>query len=337
MGSGILDIVEGAYDTASDGQRWLVQLNERFASRFTGVVAWGGHVITRTAEGPPVFHNAHLSGVDDAMAVFGPMHEDMDPDFAAAIFPTGTQCALFSEHWGRVKDSRVWGRATLEASELLLGYLNSRGGDDLLFAYSYDRTGTGVMVSAIVKGATLSEGARELNRRAAVHVAAGLRLRRALATVEVGEASEAVLETDGRLAHAEGPAADGQMRAQLREAVRRIDRARTSAVRNDEAEALNLWQGLVEGRWSVIDRHDTDGRRYYVAIANPPGGVSARQLSEVEAQVVAQAVAGEPNGVIAYSLGVAESTVAGHLTMAMRKLGAASRMELVRLGHALGA
>lgn len=314
-----------------------MRTNERFALRCPAVVGWGGHIISKTREGPPTFHNAFLTGVEDAMTVFGPMHEDLDPEFAEAIFPTGTRCAFFSEHWGRVKESRQWSDRTLETAGMIVAYLHSRGSDDLLFSYSYDRTGTGVLLTAMVKGATLTDAAREIHRRAAIHVAAGLRLRRALARARVDDAPEAVFEADGRLAHAEGPATSADMRHRLREAVTRIDRARTNAIRKEEMEALTLWQGLVEGRWSLIDRHDTDGRRYYVAIANPPDGVGVRQLTDVEAQVVAQALAGEPNGVIAYSLGAAESTVAGHLSTAMRKLGVASRMELVRLGQSLGA
>lgn len=336
MSRGILDLVETAYATEVDGQEWLTRMNEIFASRFPNVVGWGGHVISRTSAGPPTFHHAVLTEVEDAMSVFGPMHENMDPAFAEAIFPTGTQCGFFSEHWERVRGSRPWDAATLEVVHGLLEYLRLRGGDDLLFSYSYDHTGTGVLLAAIVAGkATLTGRVRSLHRRAAVHVAAGMRLRRALASL--GDRSEAVFEVDGRVAHAEGRATDGAARALLQEAVGRVDRARTDAVRRDEVRALDLWQGLVEGRWSLIDRCDTDGRRYYVAMANPPGGIGERQLTESEAQVVAQVVAGEPNGMIAYSMGVTESTVAGHLRNAMRKLGARSRIELIRVGRALGA
>jgi hypothetical protein len=84
---------------------------------------------------------------------------------------------------------------------------------------------------------------------------------------------EAVFEADGRLAHAAGRAAYGDVR-ESPEAVRRVDRARTDAVRREEVEALELWQGLVEERWSLIDRYHTDGRRYDVAMAD---GVDARQ------------------------------------------------------------
>ena len=338
MATGILDIVEGAYATDIDGQEWLARLTEGFASRFPNVVGWGGHVITRTQDGPPTFHNAILTEVEDAMTVFGPLHTNMDPALAAALFPTGTQCALFSEHWERVRDQRSWDAGAFQIVSDLQEYLRLRGGDDLLFCFSYDRNGTGVLLAGIVDGKPkLGHRVRHIHRRAAVHVAAGLRMRRALATAPLDDHSEAVFEADGRLAHAAGRATYGDVRDRLREAVRCVDRARTDAVRREEVEALELWQGLVEGRWSLIDRYDTDGRRYYVAMANPPDGVDARQLTGVEAQVTAQVVAGEPNGIIAYSLGVSESTVAGHLSNAMRKLGARSRIELIRVARALGA
>lgn len=326
----ILDIVEGAYETTVDLHQWLVQANDRFASRFPAALAPGGYVISKTPEGPPKFHAAYLAGVEDAMTVFDPMHENMDRDLADAVFLPGTHCITFSELWAGIPPD------TGDESPLT-DYIRGRGGNDLLFASSFDRQGTGVLLGAVVKDLELTDKQREIHRRAAVHMAAGWRLRAALAGAPSNDAAEAVFEVDGRLAHAQGAATAQETRSELQEAVKRVDRARTAAVRRDEMEALGLWQGLVEGRWSLIDRYDTDGRRYYVAIANPPLGVAARQLTEVESQVVSQVIAGEPNGVIAYSLGVSESTVAGHLGTSMRKLGAGTRIELVRLGRALGA
>ena len=55
---------------------------------------------------------------------------------------------------------------------------------------------------------------------------------------------------------------------------------------DDEARLTRYLSYTLEtlGRYkeslAVIDRYDTDGRRYYVAIANPPGGVPARQLTD---------------------------------------------------------
>jgi DNA-binding CsgD family transcriptional regulator len=334
----ILDIVESAYDTSLDGQEWLSSAVEKFSARFPNVVGWGGHIISKTRNGPPHFHHAVLSGVDDAMSVFGPMHAAMQPDVAEAVFPNGMRCNLFTEHWAQITRTHEFDAATYAMMNGLIDYLRSVGGDDLLFCTGYDHTGSGVLLGAIVKGAMLPESTRELHRLATVHVAAAWRMRRALVPDPLADTrTEAIFEADGRLAHAEGPAKSEDMRALLREAVMRVDRARTGGVRTNDIEALALWQGLVDGRWSLIDRYDSDGRRYYVAVANPLDGIAARQLTEVEAQVVAQVVAGDPNKLIAYSLGIAESTVAGHLTSAMRKLGATSRMDVVRLGRALGA
>jgi DNA-binding CsgD family transcriptional regulator len=334
----ILDIVESAYDTSLDGQEWLTGAVEKFSERFPNVVGWGGHVITKTHSGPPHFHHAVLSNVDDAMSVFGPMHAAMKPVVAEALFPNGMRCGLFTEHLAQITRSHELDAPTHAMMNGLTDYLHSAGGDDLLFCTGYDHTGSGVLLGAIVKGTSLSEPVRELHRLATVHVAAAWRMRRALVPDPLADKrTEAIFEADGRLAHADGPAKGEDMRALLRDAVMRVDRARTTGVRANDVEALALWQGLVDGRWSLIDRYDSDGRRYYVAVANPPDGIAARQLTQVEAQVVAQVVAGDPNKVIAYSLGAAESTVAGHLASAMRKLGATSRMDVVRLGRALGA
>jgi DNA-binding CsgD family transcriptional regulator len=337
VSAGILDIVEGAYETSNDEVTWLTQATERFASRCPQMMSWGGYIISRTPDGLPIFHNACLAGYDDPMSVFGPMHDTLTPEFAAVAFPNGTDCRLFSEHWKAASEGRSWQEDPQVHLDRLWSFLASCGAEDLIYSLSFDRKGAGVFLGAMVKHTKLSPRSSELFRRAAIHLAAGLRLRRSLMAASPFERCEAVLEADGRLAHAEGGARDVDARAELREAAKRIDRARTAKVREDEIEATSLWQGLVEGRWSVIDRFDTDGRRYYVAIANPPEGVPVRQLSEIEARVVAQAAAGEPNGVVAYALGVAETTVGSHLTNAMRKLGAQSRIELVRLAQALGA
>ena len=101
------------------------------------------------------------------------------------------------------------------------------------------RTSSPSKTYAVVDGKPKLGGrVRHIHRRAAVHVAAGLRMRRALATAPLDDRSEAIFEADGRLAHAAGQAAYGDVRARLREAVQRIDRARTDAVRREEVEAL---------------------------------------------------------------------------------------------------
>jgi DNA-binding NarL/FixJ family response regulator len=116
----------------------------------------------------------------------------------------------------------------------------------------------------------------------------------------------------------------------LRRAARAIDRARTKS-RSDEDAALDAWQGLVAGRWSLVDRFDSDGRRYLVARRNDPDVPDPRALTRRERQVLAYAALGHPLKLVAYSLGLSVSTIALHRARAMRKLGLRSQAEVVRL------
>ena len=50
------------------------------------------------------------------------------------------------------------------------------------------------------------------------------------------------------------PATDRGSRENLREAVLRIERARTHAGRSEPDAALDNWEALVDGRWSLVDR-----------------------------------------------------------------------------------
>lgn len=166
--------------------------------------------------------------------------------------------------------------------------------------------------------------------RIAAHIAAGFRLRRTRF-----EEAEAVLTPSGRVEHAEGPALAPAARAALREAAVSVDRARGRMRREDPDRSLDLWRGLVSGRWSIVDRFDTDGRRYLVARRNDPSMPDPRALSLRERQVVGFAALGHSNKLIAYELGLAETTVSTNLARAMRKLGVRNRVELAALAWSM--
>jgi DNA-binding CsgD family transcriptional regulator len=171
--------------------------------------------------------------------------------------------------------------------------------------------------------------------RVASHIAAGLRLR----TVEHGSAcaldeADAVLSPSGSVQHASPQAHGRQAREALRRAARAIDRAR-SKDRADEDEALDAWQGLVAGRWSLVDHFDSDGRRYLVARRNDPNVRDPRALTRRERQVLAYTAMGHSLKLTAYALGLAIPTIALHRSRAMRKLGLRSVADVVRIfsGH----
>lgn len=167
-------------------------------------------------------------------------------------------------------------------------------------------------------------------KRLALHLGAGLRLQRQSRTLDAPEV-EAVLSPDGTLHHASSEHTDEESRAQLREATRQIDRIRTRRGRDDAHGALELWQGLLLGRWSLVDHFDTDGRRFLVARRNDPDVPAPSQLTRRQAQVAFYAALGFANKQIGYVLGLAETTVATHLALALQKLGLTTREELIQV------
>jgi DNA-binding CsgD family transcriptional regulator len=174
--------------------------------------------------------------------------------------------------------------------------------------------------------------------RVAAHIASGLRLRRRLAQIEsAGSSEQAILSPSGVVLHAEGPAKVPTARDALREATLAVEKARGRLRRSDPDAALNLWRGLLDGCWSLIDRIDHDGRRFVVAHRNNVTMRGLRVLTSRERQVVAYAALGHPNKLIAYELGIALGSVGTHLHSALIKLGVRSRMELVQLASRLGA
>jgi DNA-binding CsgD family transcriptional regulator len=169
--------------------------------------------------------------------------------------------------------------------------------------------------------------------RIAAHIGAGARLRRVFPgrpNGDVSDGADAVLSPSGSVTHAEVGAQSVNAREALRRAAKAMDRARSKA-RSNEDEALDLWQGLVAGRWSLVDRFDTDGRRFLIARKNDPDVTDPRALTIRERQVLAYAAMGHPLKLISYSLGLASSTVSTARQTAMRKLGLRSHADVVRL------
>jgi DNA-binding CsgD family transcriptional regulator len=168
--------------------------------------------------------------------------------------------------------------------------------------------------------------------RVASHLCAGARLLRRLPSgqSQLLEGAEAVIEPGGRIVHAEGEARDRIARAALRDAALQIDHARTRQTRLSEDELTLAWQALYQGRWTVLDSFDHDGRRYFVAWPNEPAMKRCHSLSVREAQVARSAALGHSNKLIAYELGLSTSTVATLLARAIRKLRLNSRAALIQ-------
>ncbi len=192
--------------------------------------------------------------------------------------------------------------------------------------------GLGVAVNAPTREPVLlSKSDKARWRRVAPHVAGGYRLRRALAglapTAEDADV-EAVLDPSGAVRDARASAASKSARSALHDAVVRAERARGGLRRSDPEEAMTLWEGLVRGRWSLVDLLDSDGRRFVVARRNDRGEVDPRGLTHREVVVCEQLGFGYAPKEIAYALGLAYTTVTSALASARRKLGIGSLPEL---------
>jgi DNA-binding NarL/FixJ family response regulator len=165
---------------------------------------------------------------------------------------------------------------------------------DCVYVVAHSGTGLCVALGAGLaerRATTAAERARFA--RLAAHLGAGLRLRESLAA---GESPRGV----------------------LRDAVR--SRAPVQP-RDGTSAALDLWRGLITGRWSLVDRFETDGKRFIVAHPCDPAVGDPRALTPREREVAEHVGLGRPNKVIAYALGVSLAAVSNAVASACRKLG----------------
>lgn len=172
--------------------------------------------------------------------------------------------------------------------------------------------------------------------RVGVHLAAGLRLRRAVRSLpSLVERADLILERTGEVAHARGPVAESStLREALREHARAVDQARGN--HDDPERATELWAGLFSGRWSILETFDTDGRSYVVACENEPEVQEDRSLTRRERQVFELVAQGNSDDFVAYALGLSIPTIRTHLTRALAKTGMTSRTALVQAAATLG-
>jgi DNA-binding NarL/FixJ family response regulator len=92
-----------------------------------------------------------------------------------------------------------------------------------------------------------------------------------------------------------------------------------------------LWQALVSGECRLARRYQSDGSHDYVVHRAEPAEGRGSALTQREQHVVSLAARGCANKLIGHELGLTASTVSCYLLGAQRKLGVASRHELLRL------
>jgi DNA-binding CsgD family transcriptional regulator len=169
----------------------------------------------------------------------------------------------------------------------------------------------------------LDDCERRLWRRIAVHVGTALRLRHGVGPV--WERAQAVLSPNGRVHHVESPA-DAPV---IQDGLARRRRARTKDM--SPSAALDVWQGLLDGRWSLVDHVDTDGKAFVLAVLNEPGSDVTSSLTDRQRSAVALAALGYNNKQIGYALGLTGTAVGMLLRRARLATQVGSRAQLVRV------
>jgi DNA-binding NarL/FixJ family response regulator len=262
-------------------------------------------------------------------AIMPAMHDAMPPEFFARGFLGAACVASMSEQPALLAETRDV--AVDAASRLGFDAGVLRQLSDAVFAQVGDGLGHGVTIGAYARRpVSLRAGERRTWLRIMSHVGAALRLRARLASRSPAP-PDAVLDSSGRVHHAEAGAGDRTSRIKLTDAVRAIERARGGLRRRSPEEALAAWTALVDGTWSVVDWLDSDGRRYLVAHHNRLQLRDVRRLSSREREVAEHLTQGHANADIAYALGIAEGNVSRLVTSVLRKLGAPSRRDLALL------
>ena len=233
------------------------------------------------------------------------------------------------------------------ARKTALGYLDPllaererHGHGDFLYLNGLDASGIGcaVAIGSRERELSLTEKECALLERMAAHLGAAYRCRRKIDTgtsarkapsQRLTEGAEAILDSNGRIVHAEGAARTTAARQQLRTAATWIDFARSESGRRGGMRALHEWHPLTDARWTLLDTFEENGRRYVVARENQSDLPGIDALTDRERQIVGQAALGQSNKEIAYTLGISANTVRVLMARAARRLGVRSRKELL--------
>lgn len=341
-GRGAIEIVEQAYAPAGSDEEWLRGIGET-AARVLGT-------------GLPVEASIHRPRPGDVFGAVARVFTRDDPTlaamfldiYAAASAVISEEQLLFERLRSLCQTSSMWVRESglpMSVQRDTFATLRERYGvADALDLQAADPSGQTVLLAIMLPEETaLHPRTRQALLRVTTHLSTALRLRRTLeaANTTLSDASaamadaEAILEQNGKVVDATGKAKSANARERLRDAAMAIDRARGRLARERPEEAMELWRGLVAGRWSVIEVTDSDARRYWVARRNEPAIAEDRRLTRREGQVVGMAALGLSDDMVAYSLGLAEATIRTHLRRGMKKLGVRQRKELIALHAAL--
>jgi DNA-binding CsgD family transcriptional regulator len=326
----LVRVVEAAYQVELDEQLWLQGLADVFCAMRGGDHGLMAYLYDASHPHEGVQISAYSARHLDEAYIQG--HLELNANTPAeevrAVYHRGVRCGTVSEVLAEKnlapKDHPVFAKMS-QTSHV----------EDCWGLSASNPDGRGVGIAApLARVSGLAEETRELWGLVGVHLATAYRLRR----WERGgdwQAGPAIFEPDGSLVDADDNRIGKTSREVLGRAVEQIDRARSKRLRNEPDQAVPIWRGMVEGRWTLVEHFDSDGRRFVVAHPNDLRLDQPAPLTHAERQVVAYAAQGDSTERISYSLGLDEGTIDTLLASAIEKLGVGSVDDLIRLRQSL--
>lgn len=309
-----IELLEAAYAPARDDRTWAHELARATAGVF------GGREVAIMA----VRHDAAITEVEPLLALGGSAEYAAQRQSIAAVGPVGLR-ELYYPPSLVATQLEIDRRLPPGPREYMRRFRESYGAVDGVGLVVHPEPG---VVAALYAGypdeVALSWQQRNVLTQVALHVEAGYRLRLR------PEVVKAVVSADGKILHRDRGAPDGAL---LATRVKRIERSRLRKNRRDP-EALALWRALVDGTASIVERTD-GGQRQYLVLDNAPSAQPFRALTRGELDVISYAARGLSSKLVAYALGISTPTVSARLSSAARKIGVATRIELVRLAAML--
>ena len=319
-----VDVVERAYDLDASTTEWLTGVRTAAERAFSGQLAANAFVFRASVDGTfTLLQNAPDIEMFESFKIF---HAQARPEVIRRVYLSGPVSSLSAALIEPVDDPLYAITATPFGLEEVWGSIG------------LDPSGLGCALAfPTTSRFRLDRSTRHALERVAAHLASAVRLRErgARGETSVMDDADAVLAPDGSVLHAAHEARGLEARTALRDAARRMDRARLKSERRDNESALDLWRALVDGRWSLVETFESDGRRVLVARRNDPTCRRSQALTPLERKVVALLAVGHSLKLCAYDLGRAQSTIHAIAASGMAKLGVRSRAELVELHGAL--
>jgi DNA-binding CsgD family transcriptional regulator len=338
-------VLEKAYDLESSQDEWVEGITVALAPMMqVGAGMLGGLLHAREEARIPVLEP--LCSPDREVDVFfeafgvrrrgrGPL--EMDLDRFEAVFPAGGKFAGNAGLGTRAQIMRNARNVGDQHLARLAPLLFRDGYEDLAFMVAVDQE-TRTVLSFHARASERIEVTRQAQQRwrgLQRHLTAILRTRLRFARGDFEEESAIWLRPDGTCEGGSDLARDDDIRQRLRHAVRTREKNRLGRTRSQRATIRAYWQKVLSGQWALVDRFDSDGRRFIVAVPVDERPNAMLGLTRREREVFKLLAEGLSNKVVAHELGISTSAVSTHLNNIFRKLRIEDRASAVRDAQAL--